>query len=238
MRDEPLAARWSKFRVGLDIAASVAMIATALFFFWGASKKSEKTSGRPVLPVPKAPVPLAGAAIRGNPTAPFALLTFADFECPFCSRFTKEVLPILEQKYIASGELKFVFRNLPLPIHQHARRAAQAAECAGRQNRFWAMHDRLFLHSSNLADSELRQYAIDGGVDAMAFDSCLVNDATVSRRLDDDRELARSLGIVSTPSFFLGHVEPNGDLKVATVIAGARPVDYFIATVDKVIRVR
>jgi protein-disulfide isomerase len=100
------------------------------------------------------------------------------------------------------------------------------------------MHDSLFLNSSKLADSELRQYAIDGGVDAMAFDSCLVNDATVSRRLDDDRELARSLGIVSTPSFFLGRVEPNGDLKVATVIAGARPVDYFIATVDKVIRVR
>lgn len=235
MTDQSRPAVWPQLRAALDVGVSVAMLGAAVFMAWGASNKPEATSSRRALAVPQRPVRLVDAPVLGSPGAPVALLAFSDFECPFCSRFTKDVLPMLKQKYIASGKVQLVFRHLPLPIHQNARAAAQAAECAGRQNKFWPMHDRLFKDPSRLGGSDLRQYASEQGLDLDAFDSCLVQDADVTRRIQDDYDLARSLGIVATPSFFLGTVQPRGQLKVVEVIAGARPADHFVEALERVL---
>jgi protein-disulfide isomerase len=78
------------------------------------------------------------------------MIVFADFECPFCGRFTREVLPIIEQEYLSTGRLQLVYHHFPLPSHRNAVSAAVAADCAGQQGRFWDMHDKLFSAGQSL----------------------------------------------------------------------------------------
>src|ERR1700729_1641320 len=95
--------------------------------------------------------------IRGNPKAHLTLVEYADFECPFCAEAYPYVKRAVER---AAGELAEIFRPFPLTeIHPHAMHAAQAAEAAGRQGKFWEMHDTLFQHQNALDDRHLLQYA-------------------------------------------------------------------------------
>lgn len=87
--------------------------------------------------------PLA-ARSKGDPDAPVTVYEMADFQCPACRTFALEVMPVLDREYVRTGKVRFVFINLPLTqIHRHAAAAAEAAMCAGRQGKFWEMHDVL-----------------------------------------------------------------------------------------------
>ena len=83
------------------------------------------------------------------------MLEFSDFECPYCGKFSTEVLPTLQKQYIETGRLLFAFRNLPLKIHPHAEAAAFAASCAGEQQKFWPFHDLLFANPKALEELKL-----------------------------------------------------------------------------------
>jgi protein-disulfide isomerase len=77
--------------------------------------------------------------------APLALIEFSDYQCPFCARFVQTVLPVLKAEYVDTGKLRYVFRDFSLDrIHTQARKAAEAAHCAGEQAQYWEMHDLLF----------------------------------------------------------------------------------------------
>ena len=163
----------------LDIVATLAMIAAAGAIIWTTLGRSAPTAARPgraPIPVPTEPVPLEGAPILGNPEAPVAIVEFSDFACPFCGRFSKDILPELKAKYIDTGQVLLAFRHLPLDrIHPRARPAAEAAECASRQGKFWRFHDLLF------ADLECNFWratgrGLFGQVGRMAS-SCKVNSA-------------------------------------------------------------
>lgn len=92
-------------------------------------------SGEAAVPIPSLPVSLEGAAIKGNASAPIALIEFSDFQCPYCAAFARETLPQLEAMYVGSGKVLVAFRHLPLPtIHPFSRAAAEAAVC-NRQSR-------------------------------------------------------------------------------------------------------
>src|SRR6476659_9663116 len=94
----------------------------------------------------------------GPSDAPVTLLEYGDYECPYCGRAYPVIKEI--QKRLA-GRLRFVFRNFPLnTLHEHAGVAAQAAEAAGAQGKFWEMHDMLYEHQDDLADRDLREYAL------------------------------------------------------------------------------
>ena len=77
-------------------------------------------------------------------------MEFTDYQCPYCQRFFRGTYPQLEAKYIDTGNLRLVVKDFPLSIHGHARKAAQAAHCAGEQDRFWEMHDLLFDNANRL----------------------------------------------------------------------------------------
>jgi protein-disulfide isomerase len=130
------------WKSAFDVITSVVMLGAATFLV--SSHLSSRGSSRPELEVPAEPVSIAGAANKGSVDARIVMIAFTDFQCPFCGRFAREVLPQLEHDYIATGRVQFVYRHLPLPIHQYALKAAQAAECARRQDQFWPMHDWLF----------------------------------------------------------------------------------------------
>ena len=103
-------------------------------------------SGRTSIEIPRSPVAIDGLYQSGSDSAHVAMIVVSDFECPFCGRFAREVLPDITRRYVETGRLLLVFDDLPLEgIHPRALRRSMIAECAGRQGHFWDVHDLLFL---------------------------------------------------------------------------------------------
>ena len=134
----------------------------------------------------------------GSNDAQAVLVVFTDFECPYCRR-AHESLQRAAKEFGAA--LRIVYKYLPLPNHRQAFAAAVAAECAGRQARFWDYADRLFL-STELSDKELRRHAEALDLDLALFEKCSRSDDAATVVLGNMRE-ARSAGIDATPSFVL-----------------------------------
>lgn len=224
----------SRLWMMLDRVATLAVIAAAAAFLWngGLSRfwSPAAPTGQPEIPIPKESVAMDGAQKMGSPTARVVLMEFSDFQCPFCSRFAKETLPGLKAKYIDTGLVQFAFRHHPLPNHANAQAAAVAAECAGRQDAFWKMHDRLFEDPAKLEESHIIGYASQLGLDLAVFNRCRAQDAPAS--VLRDAELASALALRGTPVFFVGSLGPDGTLEVRNVIAGARPAGEFEVAID------
>ena len=175
--------------------------------------------------------------IKGDPDAPVTIVEFSDFQCPFCSRFYQQTLPQLEENYIETGKVKFVYRDMPLDsLHPNARPAHIAAECADEQGGFWDYHDILFdsqgqwrrLPSSELS-STFVGYASDLKMDTASFESCL-NSPEIADEVNQDSLDARSKGATGTPTFFIGN-EKDGFEK----LVGAQPFSSFQLTIDKLL---
>jgi NhaA family Na+:H+ antiporter len=149
------------------------------------------------------PVDAARDHVRGAADAPVTLVEYGDFQCPYCG----EAYPVVKQLLERFGDrLRFVFRHMPLAdLHPRAPAAAQAAEAAGAQGRFWEMHDRLFEHQLELRDSDLRGHAQAIALDVERFDSA-VGDAAHAARIQADLQSGARSGVPSTPRFFVNGV--------------------------------
>jgi len=172
---------------------------------------------------------------KGNPNAPVIIVEFSDFQCPFCSRFFQQTLPLIEENYIDTGKIKFVYKDLPLDnLHPNARSAHIAAECADEEGKFWEYHDVLFqkqaewqrLASSDL-DITLSQFAVDLGMQAASFESCMESQDIADEVNQDTLEAAR-YGATGTPTFFIGN-EKDGFIK----LVGAQPYAAFQRAIDE-----
>jgi protein-disulfide isomerase len=170
---------------------------------------------------------------RNQWLARVAVIEYSDFECPFCGKFARETLPALEAKYVRTGKVLLVFRQFPLPIHALAYKAAEGTLCAGRQDRFWEMHDQLFLNRA-LDEGSLRRYARVIGLNEQQFESCLQGEAADAVR--QEVESGKTLGVSGTPTFLLGYIQPDGRLKVTERLSGAQPVAAFEAVLDRLLR--
>lgn len=179
---------------------------------------------------PTQPLSLESAAIQGSRTAKVAVIEFSDFQCPYCGKFARETLPDLEAKYVKSGQVLFAFQPLPLPMHPFAEKAAEAAECAARQGRFWEMHDSLFKNQEELDEAHLQTRATDVHLDRTEFDACLAGQA--AGRVHQSAALGKTLTISGTPTFFLGTVQPDGKVKVTQRFTGAMPTAQLSAALD------
>jgi protein-disulfide isomerase len=115
--------------------------------------------GRPSAPPPPEAVDLGKGAPLGRADAPVAVVEFSEFQCPFCRRFYEGTFAQLKENYVATGKLRYVFRDFPLPIHSQARRAAVAARCARHQGGFWPMHDALFANQDRLGPDTYEELA-------------------------------------------------------------------------------
>jgi protein-disulfide isomerase len=171
---------------------------------------------------------------KGSQDAPITIVEFSDFQCPFCSRFFQQTLPQLEQNYIVTGKVKFVYRDLPLDsLHPNARPTHIAAECADEQGKFWQYHDILFenqtqwnkLASKDLDDT-LVQYAQDLGLDVSSFKACL-NSPEIADEVNKDYLEATRYGVSGTPTFFIGN-EKDGFTK----LVGAQPFTAFESQIE------
>ena len=184
-------------------------------------------------PLPKELVPIRGAPTLGNPQAKVALILFSDFQCPFCARSEREVLPLLDRQYLRPGRALLVWRHYPLPIHKNAQKAAEAAECASRQGKFWEFHDWAFQHQSDLGVAALKA-AVEGlGINPVTFDTCLDGQATA--RIQADVALGDKVVLEGTPAWLIGLIQQDGNVTVTDRLTGARPFTEFQKVLDKAI---
>jgi protein-disulfide isomerase len=157
--------------------------------------------------------------ILGNPDAPVTLEEFGDFQCPPCGIVSGPINQ-LEQDY--RPRLRVIFRHFPLTMHRHAREAALASEAAGRQGRFWQMHDVLYREQavwSEAADVRplFDTYAGTLGLNIDRFNKDMESDE-VKRRVDADHLRGTALGITITPTLFINdRALPNASLSPASL---------------------
>ncbi len=156
-----------------------------------------------------AEVPVDARNSRGPADAPVTIVEFSDFECTHCASLHKA----LRETWLRSpGLVRIVFRHFPLDsacnplvqsrFHTLACEAAVAAECAGRQGKFWQYHDLLFEHQKRLEEKRLRDFARDLRLDLVSFDRCM-QDPDSRQQIQDDIALGIKLGVNSTPTMFL-----------------------------------
>jgi protein-disulfide isomerase len=152
-----------------------------------------------------------GEVILGNADAPITIIEYSDFECPFCAKFYTESHHKIEEAFLTTGKAKMVFRHFPLSFHANAQKAAEAIECAKDQDNFWAMHDKLFENSDTLGVDAIKGYAVDLGLDAVAFGDCLDTDKYADKVANDMSE-GSALGISGTPGFLINGIKVSGAL--------------------------
>ena len=150
---------------------------------------------------PVADVSTEHAYARGSLNAPVVMIEFADYECPYCQK----VNPQVQQLKKAFGDnLTVIYKDFPLPMHHGSQKAAEAARCAGEQNKFWEYHDVLF-YSKMVEVDDLKKHAQVLNLDTERFDKCL-DDGMEAAAVKKDLDEAKSLGLTGTPSFFVnGH---------------------------------
>ena len=140
-----------------------------------------------------------GAQVRGAPMAPVTIVEFSDFQCPFCGAAYPELERIVSE---FEGRVKLVFKHYPLPSHSRAVPASRAAEAAGRQGKFWEMHDILFQNQRKLEDADLARYADMLGLDVERFNADMKAEE-VQQRIASDRKQGEAAGVEGTPSIYV-----------------------------------
>lgn len=208
---------------GLIIAGSI---------FFTSSKPSPAALAPPVpdtppgeQPAPQPPAKVDVAALGpslGKDDAPITIIEFSDYECPFCSRAVQSILPLLKKEYIETGKVRFVYRDFPLTnIHPNAEISALAARCAGDQNKYWDMHDKIFSDQEKISADDLKAKAKDLKLNTDEFNKCLdskKHEAAMRKDFID----GVAAGVTGTPTFFV-----NGK-----PIVGAVPFTQLKAAID------
>lgn len=167
-------------------------------------------------------LPITDDPSKGSPKAPVMIIEFSDFQCPFCARFKTQTLSQIEEKYIKTGKVAFVYKDFPLEFHENAMKAAEAAACAHEQGNFWEYHDLLFAYQQQMGDASLKQYAKELSLDTKKFVSCL-DSGKMRVEIQQDMQEGAAAGVRGTPAFFVNGV----------FISGAQPFDEFQKVIEK-----
>lgn len=162
----------------------------------------------------------------GSKTAKVKFIEYSDFQCPFCKSYFTLTLPQILKDYVAAGKIYYEYYNLPLDIHPQAPKAAEAASCAGEQNKYWEYHDLLFLNQNSWAfqDTDIQTFkdlAASMELDTNSFNQCL-DSGKFANLIEKDKQLGATKGISGTPTFFIN------DQK----IVGAQDYSVFKSTID------
>jgi protein-disulfide isomerase len=199
----------------------------------GEAQDAQKRVEQRVLP--SRPVSIAEASYKGDPKAPIVVIEYSDFQCPFCRKYTRETYPRLEQEYVKTGRVRYVFRHLPLDaLHPEASLLALGGLCAARQDRFWPLHDRLFSGRTRASAEALNTEVRMLGLDMTAFTSCLTDPTTI-KRLAVDKSQAAVFGLTSTPTFFIGVNLGNDRVSIKHHVSGAQPFTVFREALERTV---
>jgi protein-disulfide isomerase len=189
------------------------------YLLWGSSKATP-TATAEANTIKRVDVSTDDDPSIGPANAPVTIIEFSDYQCPYCQVWYKQVYKQLMAQY--PDQIRFVYRDLPLPMHPEAVPAAEAAECAGEQGKYFQYHDALFEQKYGLNRDAYEQYASDLGLDLSAFTACL-DSGKYQAEIQADASDATNAGITGTPSFVV-----NGRLLI-----GALPLSDFTSVIDQ-----
>lgn len=161
----------------------------------------------------KVEVDIGNAPVRGNKKSDYTIITFSDFQCPFCKRGDDTVKEVVKKH---EGKIRYVFKHYPLSFHPEAAPASKAAWAAGRQGKFFEYHDKLFENQSKLGEELFVQIAKDLGLDVEKFNKDRSSE-DAEKQIQSDMKQAQEVGIQGTPGFILNGVK----------ILGAYPAEHF-----------
>jgi protein-disulfide isomerase len=228
-------------RAAADTAATLAVIAVSVTMVWFllTNRSPRSVAGSQAMPnveraapLPTSPIALDDAQLQGDRTARVAVVEYSDFQCPYCGRFATTTLPEIRNRYIRTGKILWAFKHMPLEqLHPLALSAAEAADCAAEQGRFWPMHDYFFSHQDEL-DPNAAAKAIN--LDLDRFTSCLTRGDVA--RIRRSASAAGALGVTGTPSFFLGTLDKDGRLTAKIRLTGAIGADAFSRSIDELLK--
>ncbi len=155
--------------------------------------------------------------IAGSPSANIILVEFTDYQCPYCSRYTNELFPIIYDKYIKSGVIRYAVVDRPIPTHKLADKAAEATHCAGDQNKYWEMHKMLMSNQDRLDD--LQFYSNSLQLNYAQFANC-INTNKYKYVVSQNASLADRLGIKAVPLFIIAN-------SINTASDGVKAISYI-----------
>lgn len=196
------------------IVLSASLFLLPVFFFlgfasgwliWGrdAGRQAAIAAAEPNTqePIQRVAVSIDDDPALGPTDAPITIVEFSDYQCPYCQRWHAETFHALLDAY--PGQIRFVYRDFPLyNLHPEAEPAAIAANCAQEQDKFWEFHELLFSDKFDLSKAAYISYAEELGLDKTAFEACLSSDKYLAE-VTADYQYAGSLGVNSTPTFFV-----------------------------------
>ena len=185
----------------------------------------------PTAPTQSVFLDLGNSPSRGNSDARLTLVEFSDYQCPFCARHARETVPLIQREYIETGKLKYVYVHFPLEsLHKLAFKAAEAANCAGEQGKYWEMHNRLFSNQQRLEPWTAHARAI--GLEAERFEACL-NSGRHAEIVRLNLAEGNKAGVSGTPAFFLAYTDPKSSrVQTVTKLIGAQPFEAFKSAID------
>ncbi|HUT21804.1 MAG TPA: thioredoxin domain-containing protein [Candidatus Bipolaricaulota bacterium] len=218
---------WMGFFVGLACVSLLCFLGLLIFVFSQGENVNlaEKVQAQdeqdvvsdinPVEQYAAIPPLTADDYVKGDPNAKVVLIEYSDFECPYCLMHS-QTMEQIEDFY--GNQIAISFRNFPLSFHPEAQKAAEAAECAGVQGKFWEMHDKLFdmNEAGTLGLDNFKAAAKELGLNTTKFNQCL-DGGEMAARIAEQASLAQQAGVSGTPATFV-----NGDL-----VSGARPLEDF-----------
>lgn len=228
VKSELLGRRWRKPGVGLgrNVSGAIQRLGSAVcvLIVLGVATADAATQAELLLDaLERGPGPS-----KGDAAAPVTLVEFSDFQCSYCRKFWRNTLPGIEEKYIRTGKVRFVYRHLAV-LGAASVEAAIAAECADRQGKFWPYHDRLFASEGIFALSEgsLKKYAVELGLNAAQFGQCVAAPET-QEKVERETLVARAIGMTGTPAFLI-----NGKRMI-----GAQPPEVFEQILEAMLKER
>lgn len=157
----------------------------------------------------------------GNKDAPVTIIEFSDYQCPFCGIFATQTLPQIKSKYIDSGKVKFVYRDFPLEFHAEAKSAANAANCAAEQGKYFEYHDQIFHNQAQLGKDNYKLWAQELGLDVGQWVDCFLTNK-FQDEIEHDIKEGKAANVQGTPTFFI-----NGEMMV-----GAQPYSEFEKAIE------
>jgi len=170
----------------------------------------------------------------GNPNAPIRIDEYSDFQCPYCAQFYKTTEPKLMEGVVADGTVYFVYNSFGEFIGPESASSAEAAYCAGDQEKFWEMHDMILANQEGenlgaFADRRLIAFAENLGLDMDKFETCF-NGSSYKDLIETDLKEGLAAGVKATPSFVMTYTV-NGEVKTK-LIEGAQTIDVFQQEID------
>ena len=220
----------------LDIVASLSVIVASAVVVWAqAGKGLPRASSSSGTDISNKQVELVvPAADKAYVAGQTVIVEFADFQCPYSGRYAREIFGDVKKVLVDSGKVRYAVMDFPLEgLHPAAFGASEAARCADASHRFWDMREELFKHQEDLSTEALGRYAEAIGLDRKGFQSCM-QDPSTARSVRNEMDQGRRAGITATPSFIIGRVERDGNVRGLRMVAGAVPYTTIRAAVESI----